>query len=119
MSAVAFIPMPYTVTVTRPGGADTGEYDAHGNPIPSQPRIFEVSAAGWSSPGDEAAADARQALGVDLAIELLADTGRIALGDVVTIDGDDFQVVRRKSYEAGPFGFRPGLDVLHLTARKG
>lgn len=119
MIDVAFIPMPYMVTVTRPGGADTGEYDAHGNPVLSQPRTFEVAAAGWSAPGDEAAADARQALGVDLAIELLADAGRVALGDTVTIDGSDYLVVRRKNFDTGPFGFRPGLDALHLTARKG
>ena len=117
--SMSFIPKPYTVRVIRPGGGETGEYDDHGNPITSPPSSFEVSAAGWSAPGDQAKANAAQALGVDLALELLGDAGRIDLGDVVTVDGQDFDVVGRKNYDFGPFGFTPGLDVIQLTARKG
>ena len=111
--------MPYTVVVARDGGEPTGKYDDHGNPIPSIPEVFEVAAAGWSAPGDEAVATARDALGVDLAVELLADAGRIALGDTVTIDGEEYLAVTRANYDFGPFGFQPGLDVIRLTARRG
>lgn len=116
---MAFIPMPYRVEVTRDGGDATGEYDAHGNPIIAPPSTFWVSAAGWSEPGDEALANAQQALGVDLALELLADAGTIKLGDIVTIDGGKYTAVTRANYDYGPFGFTPGLDVIRLTARKG
>ena len=116
---MAFIPMPYRVEVTREGGYASGEYDAHGNPIIAPPSTFWVSAAGWSEPGDEAVANAQQALGVDLALELLADAGTIDLGDIVTIDGGKYVAVTRANYDSGPFGFTPGLDVIRLTARKG
>lgn len=116
---MAFIPMPYRLQVDRPAGGETGEYDAHGNPIIAPPSTFWVSVAGWSAPGDEAVANAAQALGVDLALELLADAGTIDLGDVVTIDGGKYTAVTRANYDYGPFGFTPGLDVIRLTARKG
>ena len=116
---MAFIHMPYTVRVTRAGGGETGEFDDHGIPIVSPPKVFDVAAAGWSEPGDEAVANARTALGVDLAVELLADAGKVALGDTVEIDGAEFTAVVRKNFDYGPFGFRPGLDVIQLTARKG
>lgn len=111
--------MPYRVEVTRSGGDFTGEYDAHGNPIISPPSTFWVSVAGWSAPGDEAVSNAAQALGVDLAIELLADAGTINLGDTVTIDGRTYVAVTRANYDYGPFGFTPGLDVIRLTERTG
>ena len=116
---MAFIPMPYRLQVDRPAGDETGEYDAHGNPILAAPETLWVSAAGWSAPGDEALANAQQALGVDLALELLADAGTINLGDIVTIDGGKYVAVTRSNYDYGPFGFTPGLDVIRLTARKG
>lgn len=118
---MAFIPMPYTVEVHRAGGTVPGEYDAHGNPITRPPQVIDVPAAGWSSPGDEAAADARQALGVDLAIELLAEAGRIDLGETVVLPDDpvEYTAQTRKNFDVGPFGFVPGLDVIGLVARKG
>lgn len=118
---MAFIPTPYSVTVHRPGGGASGAVDDWGDPIPSPPSTREVPAAGWSAPGDEAAANTSQALGVDLAVELLAEAGRIDLGDTVVLpDGDTkYTAVTRKNYDFGPFGFRPGLDVIGLTARKG
>lgn len=116
---MAFIPMPYRLQVDRPGGDETGEDDAHGNPILSAPETLWVSAAGWSAPGDEAVANASQALGVDLAIELLAEAGTVSLGDTVHIDGRTYVAVTRANYDYGPFGFKPGLDVIRLTERTG
>ena len=117
---VAFIPMPYTVEVHRAGG-ETGEYDDHGNPVIAPPTVTDVPAAGWSEPGDEAKSHAAQALGVDLAVELLADAGRIDLGETVVLPDDpvEYTAATRKNYDFGPFGFTPGLDVIGLTARKG
>lgn len=115
---MAFIPMPYTVQVHRPGRA-TGEVDDHGNEIMAPPTTFDVAAAGWAEPGDEAVANAREALRVELSCELLADSGRVDLGDTVTIDGRDFRAVTRKNYDFGPFGFTPGLDVIGLTRVEG
>ena len=116
---MSFIPTPHIVTVTREGGAETGQFDDHGNPVLSPPRVFDVSVAGWAAPGDEAVRDMQSALGVDLALELYPVAGLIALGDVVTVDGADYTVARRKNFDSGPFGFVPGLDVLYLVARKG
>lgn len=112
--------MPYTVEVHRAGG-ETGEYDAHGNPVIAPPTVESVDAAGWSEPGDEAKTHAAQALGVDLVVELLADAGRIDLGETVVLpDGDtEYTAATRKNFDFGPFGFRPGLDVIGLVARKG
>lgn len=112
-------PCPYRLQVEREGGAVTGEFDANGNPILAAPSTFWVAAAGWSAPSDESKADAAQALGVDLVLELLADAGTIALGDVVTIEGERYTAVTRANYDFGPFGYSPGLDVIRLTARKG
>ena len=118
---MAFIPMPYRVEVTREGGDVTGEYDDHGNPIIAPPQVIDVPAAGWSSPGDEAKAHAAQALGVDLAVELLSEAGAIDLGETVVLPDDPVEYIAqtRKNYDYGPFGFVPGLDVIGLVARKG
>ena len=113
--------MPYTVEVHRAGGTVPGEYDDHGNPVVRPPQVITVPAAGWSSPGDEAKSHAAQALGVDLAVELLADAGAIDLGETVVLPDDpvEYTAQTRKNYDFGPFGFVPGLDVIGLAARKG
>lgn len=116
MRPVAFIPMPFEVQLLRPDIVGTDEL---GNDVTRKQPPIAVPAAGWSEPSDQAKQTFDAPEHVTYALDLLAEAGRIKVGDSVRVDGVTCRAVGRANYDHGPFRFEPGIDVIKLGRSTG
>lgn len=108
--------MPYTVQLLRP---DIVGEDAFGNDVTVPQTPVDVLAAGWSEPSAQAKQTFDAPEHVTYALDLLAESGAVAVGDSVKVDGTVYRAIGRANYDHGPFGFMPGIDVIKLGRRTG
>lgn len=108
--------MPFEVQLLRPDIVGTDEL---GNEVTRKQPPIAVPAAGWSEPSDQAKQTFDAPEHVTYALDLLAEAGRIKVGDSVRVDGVTYRAVGRANYDHGPFRFEPGIDVIKLGRSTG